>query len=166
MKQCLVLCLAVVFWFGCAQPKSYFIKGKGVKKVVSGRISVAELNNQKAFPWHYHGIVDYKPDSIILNTLKQQTNGLGVMIFAGSWCSDTHSNMPKMMKVLQEMGVGSSQIEIVMLDYKKQSEWFNAGVFNITNVPTFIFFKNGQMVGKIVEQFNVNAETDLLEILK
>lgn len=166
MKQIILWLLCLVALVGCTAQKSYYTKGKGSKKIVSGRMSLDELNQEKDFPWYFNGVRAYSPDVLVVSNLKQHATGLGVIIFAGSWCSDTHVNMPKMIKVLQEMGVGSNQIEVIMLDFKKQSLWFNAGVFNITNVPTFIFFKNGKMVGKIVEQFNTSAEQDLQDLLQ
>jgi thiol-disulfide isomerase/thioredoxin len=166
MKQTILRLLCLVALVGCTAQKSYYTKEINNKKIVCGRISLDELKNEKEFPWYCEGVNAYKPNVLVVNELKQHVTGLGVIIFAGSWCSDTHENLPKMIKVLQEMGVKSSQIEVIMLDYNKQSQWFNASIFNITNVPTFVFFKNGQTIGKIVEQFNTNAEQDLLEILQ
>ena len=49
--------------------------------------------------------------------------------------------------------------------HKKTPENYEEGM-NIEKIPTFIFFKHGQELGRIIEKPKVSLEHDMLEILK
>ena len=53
-----------------------------------------------------------------------------------------------------------------MVDEKKESNALNISVLQVTNVPTFIFFKDGKEQGRIIEKPKNTLEEDIANLLR
>jgi len=91
-----------------------------------------------------------------------------VTIFIGTWCGDTKDYFPKFMKIWDQAGLTEDQVNIIAL--KNKDEFYKAGpnqeeqVFGIHRVPTFIFTRDGEEIGRIVETPVNDLETDIAQI--
>ncbi|MFN4082213.1 MAG: thioredoxin family protein [Bacteroidia bacterium] len=90
---------------------------------------------------------------------------MGVLIVAGSWCSDTKLHLPALIKVLNECNVTNEKVLLYFVDFNKKTDVFDAKALQIELIPTFIFYKNGKEIGRIIETPKVSIEDDLLKIL-
>lgn len=57
-------------------------------------------------------------------------------------------------------------LEIICVDRKKKGFADEANGIDINFVPTFIFYINGNEIGRIIELPNITLEPDFLKILK
>jgi hypothetical protein len=57
-------------------------------------------------------------------------------------------------------------IDIIAVDRKKQASDVDMTPYSIEKVPTFIFYKNGKEVGRIIETPHTTLENDMQLILK
>lgn len=150
----------------CSTSRTYTLKQSGSDQIINGSVQKAVLMNKNKFPWFNSEYANYIPNEAILGQLKIYVPEIRVLIFAGTWCSDTQRELPRFYKIMAAIGVNEAQMELIMLDQNKKSRYFNVEVLAIENIPTFIFLKNGKEVGRIIEKPNLTLEEDILNYYK
>ena len=88
-----------------------------------------------------------------------------VKVFMGTWCEDSQLQVPHFYKVLDLLKVADTKVELITVDEDKTTPEFLEDGYDITNVPTFIFYKDGKELNRIVESPVVSLEEDMLQIL-
>jgi tetratricopeptide (TPR) repeat protein len=92
-----------------------------------------------------------------------------MQIFLGTWCGDSKREVPRFMKLLNEIGFSANNIEIITVGdsdslYKQSPQHEEKGL-GIFRVPTFIIYKNGIEINRINEYPVNSLEKDLLTII-
>jgi len=113
----------------------------------------------------YEGMVDMK---ILEKT--PSLKDINIKIFMGTWCEDSQLQVPQFFQVLETAELflkdGSTKnYEIITVDEDKMTPEHLEDGYDITNVPTFIFYRDGKEINRIVESPVVSLEADLLQIL-
>jgi thiol-disulfide isomerase/thioredoxin len=99
-------------------------------------------------------------------TLIRATNaGTSFLVFFGTWCSDSRREVPHFLKIADDCGIDSSRIRLYGLDRSKKSRDGLTEKYHIDRVPTFIFLKDGDEIGRITEKPTGTLEADMLAIL-
>jgi len=145
---------------------SIFNKNSNSKMILNGISTQAILAGNKNFNWFDEEYSNYVPNQGIINSLKPLKNDIKVLIIAGSWCGDTQRELPRFFKIMNSIGVPNNQIEMIMVDVNKKTAAFNISVIQVSNIPTFIFFKDGKELGRIIEKPIVTLEDDLAKLLQ
>jgi thiol-disulfide isomerase/thioredoxin len=104
-------------------------------------------------------------DKDVAEALSEVEPGARLEIYLGVWCEDSMREVPRFWRALDAAGVVPFAIEHIGLD-----ESFSAGEvslegLDIEAVPTFIVYRDGKEVGRIVEDAPENIETHLLALL-
>ncbi|WP_430409860.1 thioredoxin family protein [Kordia sp.] len=107
----------------------------------------------------------YSVDKETLDTVKPLTNDVKIKIFMGTWCEDSQREVPHFYKIADVLKLDEKNIELITVDEEKETPEHLEDGFNITNVPTFIFFKDGKEINRIVEFPVTSLEKDMLHIL-
>ncbi|WP_298418237.1 thioredoxin family protein [uncultured Kordia sp.] len=107
----------------------------------------------------------YAADKETLDAVKPLTNGVKVKIFMGTWCEDSQREVPHFYKIVDVLKLDDANIELITVDEEKETPKHLEDGFNITNVPTFIFMKDGKEMNRIVEFPVTSLEKDMLQIL-
>lgn len=154
-----VLFIAIILVSSCGIFKN------NSSKVLNGRASQATFTHNKQFDWFDNEYNAYKVNNELINQLKPLKNDLKVLIVAGSWCGDTQRELPRFFKIANEVGIPHQNIELIMVDESKVSSAINVSVLQVSNIPTFIFFKDGKEQGRIVEKPKNTLEEDLCNLL-
>jgi thiol-disulfide isomerase/thioredoxin len=134
--------------------------------ILNGTTTQAILTGNKNFSWFDEDYKNYVPNQEIINSLKPLKNEIKVLVIAGSWCGDTQRELPRFFKIMNSIGISNNQIEMFMVDENKKTPAFNISVIQITNIPAFIFFKDGKELGRIIEKPVITLEDDLAELLQ
>ena len=135
-----------------------------LENIFVGVISEAIL--EREYHWYKKEYDSYHVDSVLLNDLKSEIAEVSISIYMATWCGDCHREIPRFYKILNEAGIDESRIVNASMDLtKKTPENYEEGM-NITKIPTFIFFKHGEELGRIVEKPTVSLEYDMLQILE
>ncbi len=108
---------------------------------------------------------NYKPEQDVLNKLNKDLFSYSITIVLGTWCHDSHEQVPRMYKVLDKMDYNTSLVQLICVDKDKTGCDTDISDLNIERVPTFIFYKEGKETGRIIETPEFSLETDLLNIL-
>jgi thiol-disulfide isomerase/thioredoxin len=127
----------------------------------------------------------YKPKSKhlnhIQNLLEQNDQEIKILAIGAEWCHDCAEQVPSMIKVVKRMD--SNNIEMRILYGIKVNAFRKKGdilwdkrhsppeaidpKFDLNVIPTFYFFKNGELIGRIVEhpKFYSSLERDFCNII-
>lgn len=107
----------------------------------------------------------YAPKEKTIEKLKTKINDYTIKIVYGTWCSDSKLQVPRFYKILDLTDFKKSQLEIIGVDRNKNALVVNIKDLNIELVPTFIVYKYGKEVGRIIEIPEKSMEEDLLRII-
>lgn len=138
------------------------------KIVIVGKFSWLEWKERA-------GWADFNAPEYIINTLKAdsisyyyQNNNIKFIIFSGSWCGDSKTEVPKMFKLFETAIIPADSISLYGLDREKQESSGTALKYQIQRVPTLIILINNKEAGRIIEfpRPNYTWEDEILEILK
>lgn len=136
--------------------------------IMVGRINRTGLLQEPFKTWFNEGYADYEVDEAALNGIKIALRDVEILIFMGTWCSDSQREVPRFLKIMDHLGYGTNNTQIVALsnhpDNYKQSPQHEEKSWNIEYVPTFIFLKDGEELGRIVESPQESLEKDMRKI--
>jgi thiol-disulfide isomerase/thioredoxin len=162
MKQlCYLLSLLALPCLLSAQQKEHHLWGI---------VPIDSLQKAPHDVWFKKNYADYKPTASVMAQLKAlKINDFKVKIFFATWCGDTKREMPRLLKVLDDMGFPKEQITFIALSnadstYKQSNNREERG-YNIFRVGCYVFEKNGVEVNRIYELPMRSMERDLLAIL-
>ena len=128
-----------------------------------GPITIADLQKPPFNEWFESGYQSYKPDTSI--TAKINFKETEIVVFMGTWCSDSQREVPHLFKLLDETGFPNEKIKIIAVDEDKTQPETSIKEWGIEYVPTIILLKNGEEIGRIIESPNATLEKDLAAIL-
>lgn len=155
---------------------SSFISAQTINKMIldekSGKQMIVGICDRTAFTdtnfawWYESGYNNYEINQAEIDTIKNQLPGnLSIIIIMGTWCSDSRREVPRFLKILDEIEFDSNSVRMISVDRKKQSEEIDLKDLKLELVPTIIFFKDGSEIGRIVETPKTTLEGDLKKIL-
>jgi hypothetical protein len=156
--------------FACATaepPPSGNSAGKETTKdagVLVGDLSREQI--EEAMPDWAMAEAESSPDASACQALAAVERGADVTVFLGTWCSDSRREVSRLWKALDLAGpVVPFGVRFIGLDRDKKEPGGQQAGEDILYVPTFIVHRDGQEVGRIVEQSPGGVEKDLLALL-
>jgi hypothetical protein len=136
------------------------------QKILKGIISEKILRDEPSFTWMKGDLSSYQPDIALVNLLKARKGSIHFLLFAGTWCEDSQTILPRFFKCLHVAGIEENKLSLLGTDRKKKTLGLLSEAFKIDRVPTIIILINGKETGRIIEYGKYgNIEKDLLEIL-
>ncbi|HBG71990.1 MAG: hypothetical protein A2W93_05400 [Bacteroidetes bacterium GWF2_43_63] len=109
----------------------------------------------------------YNPDPETLPLLAAFGNDYRIVIVMASWCGDSKEQVPRFLKIADSFGFPEADIRIFSVDKNKTASGFEDELvlYNVSLVPTFIFYRGDEEFGRIVETPVESLEKDWLKIL-
>jgi len=107
----------------------------------------------------------YAPDAEIISKLKQVGTDWQVHIVLGTWCSDSQREVPRFYRIMDVCGFPEQLITMYGVGRDKQAGESDISDLKVTLVPTFVFFREGKEIGRIIESPLTSLEEDMLGIL-
>lgn len=137
-------------------------------KMLLGRQTKSQLDQEPFGEWFNQEYNDYEYDKEIVKQLqKNKLNSHHITIFFGTWCGDTHRELPRMIKILEAAKFPDQKLELIAVNRKMESPDGIDVKHHIRRVPTIIVKKYGQEKGRIIEiPMSGSLEKDLLDIIK
>jgi hypothetical protein len=115
------------------------------------------------FKENYHA---YTPEKSIISGLKRKTDGAEITIVLGTWCSDSQELVPGFFKVLDKISFSKDRVKMICVNSDKEACGVDISMLGIHKVPTFIIYRNGSEIGRIIESPYHTLEKDLLMFLE
>lgn len=146
------------------------MEGQVATEILYGAIERSSLQKSPFDKWFVPGYQDYQPSSDVIRSLKKSDlKGICIEVFFGTWCGDSRREVPRFLKLLDEIGISEKNIRLIAVGGSdsliKQSPAHEEAGKGIFRVPTFIFYKNDKELGRINEYPVNSLERDLYAIL-
>lgn len=134
-------------------------------QMLTGKTERQELQTGTFGSWFNPRYDEYDINKDLVLQLKPLLKDVAITIFMGTWCGDSKRETPRFYKILDAAGK-TQDIELITVDRSKTTpQGLEAGK-DIKRVPTLIFSKNGEELGRIVEYPIESLEEDMLKILQ
>lgn len=139
------------------------------KEMLLGKIDKTGLTNNSFNVWFSKNHKEYLVNSTVAKQFKDSLKLYNIKVFLGTWCGDSKREVPRFYKVIEAAKFPKDQLEVIALDrseaaYKQSPNGEEKGL-NVHRVPTFIFYKNGKEVNRIVEYPKETFERDIFKIV-
>jgi len=115
--------------------------------------------------WYQKSHSEYKPNDASIGALSTTINKFQITIFMGTWCHDSQREVPRFYKILELSNYDLNKLNLVALTPSKTTPDELEKNLDIKRTPTFIIFKEGIEVGRIVETPQISLEEDILKIV-
>ena len=151
MKKLIIIILMLTISV-IAQEKSFkIIKSKNGTKILIGICERAELQKAPFGKWFNKEYDSYTPEFPNKNDLQIGIKKYNISIVMGTWCPDSRKEVPRFYKILDSLKFPESQLKLITVNRMKKGIAQETDGLNIQRVPTFIFYKDGKEVGRIIE---------------
>ena len=152
-----------------AQTLNTEISTKGQTPFLLGEIDKSGLEGENYKSWFTKNYKAYAPNKSITMSISKELQSYNILLFLGTWCGDSKTEVPKLYKVLEACNFPMEQLKVVAVSrqasmYKQSPQHEEAGL-NIHRVPTAIFYKNGKEINRIVEHPVKSFEEDIKNII-
>jgi hypothetical protein len=159
--------MAILLVTACLGPHSRTSEEAEEEKMLLGKTTPEAL---LAITPEWQAIYEgYKPDQEVLDSLHDRANSLRgeleVEVILGTWCGDSRRQVPKYLKVWDLMGRNLFRSSFAGIDRTKKNPSDVVTGKDIQWVPTFIVYRNGAEMGRIIETPKLSVEEDLEAIL-
>jgi len=107
----------------------------------------------------------YSPEAAAIDRLKSVRQEIRIEIYFGTWCSDSKAHVSEYFKTMELV---ANPLFITLptgLPQDKQARQTYIQGKDVTKLPTFIVYINGQEKGRIIEIPKKSVEEDLVDIL-
>ncbi|MGZ2369046.1 hypothetical protein ACXR6G_04625 [Ancylomarina sp. YFZ004] len=167
-SQIIILVLSLFSFTGMAQRVNQVkVDDRIERSILLGRVTLVGLNDTLCSDWFKPEFKAYNLDAdILLELKKKDLTGLKMILVLGTWCHDSHIQVPRMIKLLEGMKFPMSSLEIFAMDTNKKAPGIDIKAIDVKLVPTLIVYKGEKELGRIIETPKLSIEADLLEILK
>ncbi len=133
-------------------------------EILVGKVSYAQMV-QYTEAWFNKEYDFYRINEERLEKIKPLLKDKRVVLIMGTWCEDSQREVPGMMKILNQAGFNTTEMEIIAIDEDKRTKEGLEKAYNLAYIPALIFFEGEKEINRIVE-FPMNSlEQDMLNIL-
>jgi len=165
MNKILLLILSIILISCNDVTNKVVIDEKTGNSMLIGKTVLKAFQMPEFSEWYNTEYFAYESDEFVLDQIKLHIDSINIEIFMGTWCGDSKREVPRFIKILDQLEFDRSNLLIVNLDRKKQCPNEEEKGKNIEYVPTFLIYKNEVEIGRIVEFPIITLESDLLNIL-
>lgn len=118
------------------------------------------------YPIFRNNYRDYTPRKDVIEKIAGIRSSVDILIFFGTWCKDSVSEVPKILRVLNAADNKNLKLALYGVDRGKKEGLGMSEKFSIQRVPTTIVLRDGVELGRIVEYPEKSNEEDLLRLLE
>jgi hypothetical protein len=156
MKGLKPLIIGVVFM-------AFAISGAAAEKIEKGKILT---DNEEWQEIYEEFTVD---ESMVEAAAAKIGDNLTIDVYLGLWCGDSKNNVPPFLKIIEKIDEISDQkmtVHYYTVERKpsKKIKYF-VEELKVERVPTFIFYRDGKEIGRIIENPKNSLIEDFLEII-
>jgi thiol-disulfide isomerase/thioredoxin len=130
-----------------------------------GHVTREQVRNYA--PWQSLFTQPYSPEPGAIATITANAKDVTVLLILATWCPDSKRELPRFFAIMDGAGMDEAKLTMVGVDRTKIDTEGLTAKWSVTRVPTFIFFRDGQEVGRVVEKTPVGAtlEGEIARIL-
>jgi len=130
-------------------------KIENITKQHRGSIEIEELFSK-------YSIFKQGYDSYLSSELRVlKYDDIKVVVFFGTWCHDSKRELPKALKIFNDIGINEENIELIAVGLDKKDPQGRSSKLNVIYTPTLIFFRGSKEIGRIIEKPVISLEKDI-----
>ncbi len=130
-----------------------------------GKVNRKGLEKKEFKEWFKENYYAHTLDTIATEALTSKLKDVTIKVFMGTWCSDSHREVPALYKILEEAEYDQTKIEVIAVSHEKETPNHLEKGMDVQYVPTIIFYKGEKEIGRYVELAQETLEKDMLAIL-
>lgn len=134
--------------------------------VLTGHHKVEHLETSNDHTWFNKNYSEYRYDSSSVEKLKNLSADYHIIVVGATWCPDTHLQLPRFYKVIDDAGIPRERIKLYFVDRELKDSEMVSKKYKIKKVPTFILMKGAKEKERIVEKPKESIESDLVKFIK
>lgn len=135
------------------------------KKILIGYCNRDAYKIERYKRWFDDWYEKQEPEAYILNKLdKNFLKNLEITIFSATWCGACRVETARFYKIFDTLQISFDTVTVLYLNRQKKIPGLDIESFDVTHVPTIIFYQNKKEIGRIVEQPKDTLEATILEI--
>jgi thiol-disulfide isomerase/thioredoxin len=138
----------------------------GTENILVGPTTRLAFDQAPYSSWFHPAYLRYQPNQKIMDELQPLLENVSITGYVGSWCLDSQRDLPRLYKLLDQARFPHSKLHLIHLREDKSSLNGEEKKDTVTAVPTFILYREGKEVGRIVETAYPTLEMNMLTILK
>ena len=163
MKKIFLFLTLIIFLSCNAQKEVTAEKNKSGDLI--GYANKASFNQAPYNTWFVRNFDNYQANETTITALKTALKGITIKAFMGTWCGDSKRETPHFYKILELADFNFKNLDLVTVNRSKKTPDNLQEGLNILRVPTFIFYKKGEEIGRYVEYARESLEKDMLKIV-
>jgi hypothetical protein len=153
--------------FGLTQELNQIVNDENTdEQILIGDCDRSGLKDGEFGTYYDEYYKSYDPDKDVLKKIKERREGVTITIILGTWCHDSKEQVPRFYKILDRLWWKKKDIRQYCVDTSKLAGDMDIREFDIVKVPTFIFYRDGREIGRIIETPVISLEKDMLMILE
>lgn len=156
MKHSVLLLIAVVVIAGCGSQREAQVERGWIDR------SVLMKPEHHQFKERFDTV---QVEQQFVPMIKSVEDSVSTLVFLGTWCPDSRREVPRFLRVADDAGIPQERIRLYAIDRTKKSDDGLTEKYRIERIPTFIFLKHGEEIGRITEAPEKSVEQDMLMIL-
>ncbi|RPJ70852.1 MAG: hypothetical protein EHM24_14255 [Acidobacteria bacterium] len=130
---------------------------------LTGHVTRSALENYET--WKALRAEDYTPEPAAVQAIAARGRDVDTLAVVATWCPDSKRDVPRYFKILDQAGMGLDRLTLVAVDRTKKDAEGLTERYGITRVPTFVFFRGGTEIGRVVERPATTLERDIATIV-
>jgi hypothetical protein len=128
-----------------------------------GHVTRAALEDYET--WKTLRAQDYAPDAAAVKAIGERGRDVSVLAIVATWCPDSKREVPRFFKIYDQAGIGLGTVTLVAVDRTKKDAEGLTEKHQVTRVPTFVFLRGGQEIGRVTERAVTTLEGDIAAIV-
>lgn len=133
--------------------------------LILGKMNRQGLQSDGFKDWFEPQYQAYTPNPEVISELKPLMEDVDITVFMGTWCEDSHRDVPDLYRILDDVNYDQSKLIMYGVSEDKTEPADLVEEYDIIQVPTIILYKNEKELGRIVEYSIRTLEQDMLDIL-
>ena len=120
-------------------------------KILKGLLQRSDIEQDPSFRWFSQNMKLGQVNAAAVTAFQKNAVKFHVIVFAGTWCEDTHNVLPSFYRLVDKSGYPDSSITLIGVDRAKTTLFSLHTALNVTMTPTFIVLKDGKEIGRVSE---------------
>jgi hypothetical protein len=165
----IIISILLIILVGCTTSMNQETVNIEDEQILVGKVNWQGLTQQPYDEWFTPTYLSYRVDSLTLASFGTKIDEIEIIMFLGTWCSDSQVEVPQFYKILDHIGYDLSKMTVVALERLESRELVSPQheevEYDITHVPTFIFKRAGSEIGRVTEYPERTLEKDMVGII-
>lgn len=130
-----------------------------------GEVNKEAFSKEPYSEWFQANAEFHTLDTATVKKIKPLLKDVKITAFMGSWCSDSQREIPAFYKIMEYVDYDFDNLTMYAMDHQKLTEEGYENTLDINYVPTLIFYRDGEEIGRFVEHARESLEKDIYAIV-